>query len=429
MKHSTAPLFWDLDASGNTAPQVTPSASVTPVTFNLSGLDGRTQDMWNYLQALWIRVTYTITQAASATVLNRDKTWNAVDSVNVYSPILGDVIAQRSGSGAAIGLIDQYLGAGYHRPTPYPNQVSATPANYVVDNYYRVPFALDLLGRPRDTGIWAPLFEKGKVVVNIGTTATGLFQANASIAAAAATIRCAFEVLPQGQPTIHTPSKFVRYEFPTSGPQLKLFSFGNGDGMLGVNPGARLSTLLWLSSNNGLGGVGTPDVWTRISLPWRQQKVVNNPDFLMASYLASTRNRGVVGSAGATVTDDSGTPYVMGGTAANSLLDADGLFFPIVWPGFDSDISGCQKQVGDLQIDAGFTANPNGTHVFRTLEHYSWQPAMVAKIMGLMGFDTKRFTAEPKCHDNSDPRDISDGQLWALPLRIVERQYARKPVI
>jgi hypothetical protein len=430
MKHGSAPLLWDIDASGNTAPQVTPSASVSPVTFNLSGLDGRTEDLWNYIAAIWVRVTFVLTSGGAGAVLNRDVLGAVVDSFNLYSPILGDLLAQKSNQGAAVYLIDSYIGAGYNRPHPIAAQIPLAAGDTTCDVYFRIPLELDMLGRPRDTGVWAPLLEKGKLVVNISPTTADFFQTSFNVKAAAATVRAAFEVVPQGAPQIHAPSKFVRYEFPTAGTQLKILSFGNGDGMLGVNPGARLSMLLWLSSNKKLGGVDTIEKWTRVSLPWRHQRVINNPDFLMGSYIAGTRTRGVVGSVGAAaVNDGSGTPYIMGADVPNSLLDSDGLFFPIVWPGYDSDLSSQQKQVGDLQIDAGFSANPNGTHVFRTLEHYSWQPTMVAKIMGLMGYDTQRFTAEPKTHDNTDPRMISDGQLWGLPLRIVERNRARKPVL
>ena len=70
-----------------------------------------------------------------------------------------------------------------------------------------------------------------------------------------------------------------------------------------------------------------------------------------------------------------------------------------------------------------------GTHVFRTLEHYSWQPAMVSKMMGLMGYDTKAYTAQPKTGDNVNPAKVKDSQLWGLPLRIIERAKATMPVV
>lgn len=430
MKLTTAPLFWDLDSAGNTAPTVTPAANVQPVTFNISGLEGRTEDMWNYVQAQWVRVTWTLTQTATATAVNRDKLFQVVDSFNSYSQVLGDVVAQRSGQGAAVGLIDQVVGAGYRFPTRVVNQIPLTAADYVIDTYYRIPFALDFLQRPQDTGIWAPLFEKGKLVVNLAPTTASLFQTNAAIKATAATVRSWFEVLPIGTPQIHAPSKFVRYEFQSAGSQLKLFSFGNGDGLLGVNPGARLSFLAWLSNTLGLGGVDTVDKWTRLSIAWRHQKVINNIDALLASFLAHTPpHAGVVGSVGSTVADDSAWPYAMGSTIANTLTDSEAAFLPIVWPGGDSALSGFQKQVGDLNLDAGFSTNPNGTHVFRALEHYQWQPGMVARIMGMMGFDTKNYTCEPKTGDNTDPRNIADAQLWGLPLRVVSRAAARRPVI
>ncbi len=429
MRLTTAPLMWDLDAQGNVQPTVTPNTSVQPVTFNLSGLDGRTEDLWNYFQAIWVHVQFRATNSTSGTAVNHDSMYNVVDSFNVYSPVLGDHLAQKSNQGAAVALFDQVLGAGYQQPVPYSQGISTAAGNQDRGVYYRIPLALDCYGRPQDTGPWAPLYEKGKVVVNISPSGT-VFGANATLAASAVTVTAAFEVLPFGTPQIFAPSKFVRYEFNTSGVQLKVLSFGNGDGLLGVNPGARLASLIWLSSNNHLGGVGTPDVWSRISLPWRHQRVLNNTDMMMAAFLATSARARVVGNATAGVADDSeGWPYTQAAPIAASVLASSALFFPIVWPGKDSNLSGAQKQLGDLQIDAGFTANPNGTHVFRTLEHYSWQPAMIAKQMGLMGFDTATYTAQPKTSDNANPKNINPTQLWGLPLRIVDRKVATRGVI
>lgn len=432
MRLTTAPLLWDLDAQGNVAPQVTPNTNVQPVTFNISGLDGRTEDLWNYIQAIWVHVTFGVTQPSTGiTASDHANLFRVMNSVNVYSPVLGDMLSQKSNPGPSIGLVDQVAGAGWQQPVPYSQGVANTAGPHAVGVYYRIPMALDCFARPQDSGPWAPLLEKGKVTVNIAPSGT-VFSTGATLTASPATITAAFEVLPFGTPQIHAPSKFVRYEFNTAGVQLKLLSFGNGDGFLGVNPGARLSLLLWLSNVQGLDGVTTINNWARISLPWRHQRVLNNPDMMMAAFLATTARARVVGQAAATnvQSDGSGFPYAQGAAMGASTLSSSGLFFPIVWPGKDSNISGCQKQVGDLQIDTGWTGSaPNGTHVFRTLEHYSFQPSMIAKLMGLMGFDTTTYTAEPKTSDNTDPRNIKDSQLWGLPLRIVERKNARKPVL
>lgn len=361
-------------------------------------------------------------------MLNRDLLYQACDSMQVQSPVLGDLLAQRSNQGGPLGLVDQIVGGGYNLPVPLGDQVPSTAQDNTIETYFRVPFALDCFGRPRDFGPWMPLFEKGKFIFNIAATTAGFPQTGANIKAAAATVKAALEYLPFKQPQIHAPSKFVRYEFNTAGPQLKLFQFGNGDGMLGINPGARLSLLLWLSSKAGMGGVDTIDKWTRVAIPWRHQRLTNNPEFMLGSFLANARAR-IVGSSGTPVVDTSGWPYLMGTNNTGVLLNSNGLFLPIIWPGQETDLSANQKQVGDLPIDAGFSANPNGTHVFRTLEHYSWQQSMVARIMGLMGYDTKNYTAQPKTHDNSDPKDIHDNQLWGLPLRVLPRGQATRPVL
>jgi len=430
MKLNTSPLIWDVDSAGNTAPSVTPAATVQPLTINLSGLEGRIDDMWAMVQALWLRVTLTVTQA-SGSVLNYDKLARAVDSISVYSPILGDVVASRSGQGAAIGLIDQYVAGGYKPPVPTPAQIAAANGDYTVDLYFRIPFAHDALERPQDGGIWAPLLEKGKIIVNIAPTTADLFQTGASIKASAATVRPWFEVLPQRDPIIHAPWKPVRYEFSSQGTQLKLFTFGNGDGLLGVQPGARLSFLAWLSNLNGLGGVDTIEKWTRVAMSWRKQKVTVNPEAYMAQFLAHLGKRAAqVGSIGsATINDRMGWPFTMAGGPDNSVLASTGLFLPLIFPGSNCSLSGVQKQIGDLQIDAGFSSTPNGTHVFRAHEHYAFKPDMIRRLIDAYGFSTKTHTAEPKLADNSDPRDIDPSQQWGLPLRIVHRGKARLPVV
>lgn len=428
MRLSSAPLFWDLDAQGNISPTVVPGVAALPVTFNLSGLDGRTEDLWNYIQAIWVHVDFTLTAGGTAAVVNAEQNFRVVDSFNVFSPVLGDVLAQKDNKGPEVGHIDGPIGAGYLQPVPYGPGTPAAPGAHAQGVYFRIPLGLDCYRRPTDFGPWAPLFEKGRVVVYIAPLGT-VFGTLQTLSAAAVTVRAAFEILPFGTPQIHSPSKFVHYEFPTSGVQLKILSFGNGSGFLGVNAGARLAMLLWLSSLVGLGGVGTPNIWTRFSLPWRHQRVVNNTDFAAASFLAGGRAR-VVGDETGTLADDStGWPYLQSTPIGASVLAASLYFFPIVWPGRESRMSAEQKQTGDLQIDAGFTATPNGTHIFRTLEHYSFQPAMVGKIMGLMGFDTTNFTAQAKPADNHPAGKVAPGQQWGLPLRILPRSQATAPLI
>lgn len=428
MKLSGAPLVWDIDATGNVAPTVTPSSGVQTLTFNLANLEGRVDDLWPMVQAVWVRLTTTITQTSVATALNMDKAYQAIDSFRVYSPTLGDVLPQRSGQGAAVGLIDQVIAAGHKFPTPIAPQISSTAADYVVDLYYRIPFAHDGFERPQDGAIWAPLFEKGKIDVNVAPTTASLFQTNAALKATANTVRAWFEVLPQRDAQIHAPWKPVRYEFQSAGTQLKMFSFGNGDGLLGIQPGARMSFCAWLSNLNGLGGVNTIDKWSRFAATWRQRRVTVNPEAFMASYLAYQRQRASVGSIGSGTVNDTGCwPYQLGGGPANGVLDSSGLFLPFVYEGSIGHLSSAQKLIGDLQIDAGFTSNPNGTHVFRTHEHYAFKPDMVRKLVDMMGFDLKSYTAQPKLSDNSDPRDIDPKQLWGLPLRVVPRSAASMP--
>lgn len=426
MKKTTAPLLWDLDSNGNQAPTCTPGATPTKVTFNLSNLQGRVQDMWAKVQAVWVRLTFTLTQS-TGTAVNADKLWQAMDSCELFSQVLGTVINQKSSQGAAMGLVDQVIGAGYKFPTPARAQIASADGDTTVDLYFRIPLALDWLRRPSDTGIWAPFFEKGRFDVYVGPTTSGLFQAGASIKAATATVRAAFEVIPEKTPTIHSAWTAARYEFNTSGNALKLSQFGSGNGLYGVKPGARISSLFWLSSNNGLGGVDTIDKWSRVGMQWRDQKITNNPEFYMAAFMAGLGGRvATVGSiAAGTINDRGGWPYTMAGGTDNGLLNSTGLFLPLIWPGRDSVLSGVQGQVGDLQIDAGFSSNPNGTHVFRTHEHFVWDPKTIKTLIDYMGFPLSQYTAEPKLEDNSSPGEIADRrQLRGIPLRIVKRSQA-----
>lgn len=431
MKRNIAPILWDLDAQGNTAPTVLPAATPQGITFSLSGLPGRIEDMFPYVQALHLRVSFSVTQGGGAAVLNGDKLWQAIESLRFYSPLLGELVNQRSGQGAAIGQIDQVIGAGFKFPTPMRAQIASAAANYPVELYVRIPLALDVLARPQDGGIWAPLLNNGMLTVNVNATTANLFQTGASIQAANATIRAALEVLPMKEAYVHAPFKAVRYEFQTSATQLRLQNFGNGDGLLGVNPGARCSFLAWLSNQNGLGGVDTVDKWTGFAYQQRNQRITNNPDFMMASFLAYLGKRvGPVGSIGSGVVNDrGGWPYTMAGGPDGSMLDASGLFFPIIWPGSNLALSSAQKFIGDQMIDARFSANPNGTHVFRSLEHYSFSPDAIRTIVANMGFDLSKFTVTPKTADNTDPGDIDPRQLWGIPLRVVPRGRARVEVI
>lgn len=424
-RHSSPPIF-QLSAAGNRAPTLTPSGNVQSLTFNLTSLPGATDDMFNYAQNVVVRIDYTITGGGGA-VINYDALGKIVDSFRLFSPVLGELYPQPRTRGVDVFWFDSWLGQGFRPSGVGRAQIAAVnTTDYTGSVYFVLPLSFEFLSREHDTGCWLPLLENGLLEVRLAANnVLNADSASAVLKATPFTIAAWIEYLPQPEALIQTPFQFRLYEWTTAGTQIKMQQVGAPNGLKGVQDGARLAALAWYSNTTaaGLGGTFAMNALTRISLPWRRQDSIDCPDAYVRSLfgLMGKRSGYIVGGGAASALHDGGSwPFQMNATPNNTLMDANLAFYPAVMPGWNSNISKFQKVAGDLFVDAGFSATPNGTHRLRSLEFGAFTPDFVKELMARMGRPASAgWIAYPKVDKKQNLASVSANKLWGLPLKVV----------
>ncbi len=422
MRRHGTPSIFQLSAAGSRAPTLTPSGNIQSLTFNLTSMPGASDDMYCYAQALVFRVDYTVT-GGGGSAMNHDQLFKMIDSVRLYSPRLKELYPQPRTRGVDIGWFDQWLGSGYRPVQPARAQIAATNAtDFTGSLYFRIPLTFEFMQRPEDCGIWMPFFENG--LLEIRLAANNVFNTDSAglvLKATPFTFTSWFEFLPMPEALIQTPFQFRLYEWNTAGTQMKLQGVGSPNGLDGVTPGSRIAALAWYSNNTQAGGNGIADFSTlnRLALPWKKQDSIDQVDSILRAVKEVTGKRvgyNVGGGAASALHDGGEWPYVMSATP-NNLLNTNSLaFFPLILPGWDSQQSKFMKApASELFFDTGWTAVPNGTHRFRTLEICNYDDGYIQQLQELMGRPTAVYVAYPKMNGKQRASSVKPGKLFGLP--------------
>lgn len=422
MRRHSNPSIFQLSAIGSRTPTLTPSGNIQSLTFNLTSMPGAVDDMYCYAQAIVVRVDYTITGGGGSAV-NHDALGKMIDSFRLYSPRLKELYPQPRTRGVDVWWFDQWLGSGYRPSQPARAQIAMTNAtDFTGSLYFRIPLTFEFLQRPEDCGIWMPFFENG--LLEIRLAANTVFQAESAASVLKAvpfTFTSWVEFLPIPEAVIQTPFQFRLYEWNTAGTQMKLQGVGSPNGLDGVTPGSRIAALAWYSNNAaaGLGGVADFSTLNRLALPWKKQDSIDQVDSIIRSSVEVIGKRAgyIVGGGAASALHDGGQwPFTMKAAPNNLLNTADLAFFPMILPGWDSQQSKAMKApASELFFDTGWSAIPNGTHRFRTLEICNYDEGYIQQLQGLMGRPTSVYVAYPKMNGKQRASSVKPGKLFGLP--------------
>lgn len=421
-RQGTASIF-QLSSAGNRAPTLTPSGNIQSLTFNLTSMPGAVDDMYCYAQAIVVRVDYTLT-GAGGNAVNMDALWKMVDSFRLYSPRLKELYPQPRTRGVDVAWFDQPLGGGY-RPTQITRaQIAMTNAtDFTGSLYFRIPLSFEFLQRPEDCGIWMPFLENGLLEVRLAANnVLNTDSASAVLKATPFTFTSWVEFLPIPEALIQTPFQFRLYEWNTAGTQMKLQGVGSPNGLDGVTPGSRIAALGWYSLNTiaGLGGIANFANLNRLALPWKKQDSIDQVDSVIRSSMFEVMGKragGVVGGGAASALHDGGQwPFTMAAAPNNLLNTADLAVFPLILPGWDSQSSKAMKApASELFFDTGWTATPNGTHRFRTLEICNYDEGFIQQLQELMGRPVASYVAYPKMRGKQRANAVKRGKIFGLP--------------
>jgi hypothetical protein len=390
MRNHTTPKIYDLAGPAGKTAVLTTGASPVQATYNLNNMPtGKDGDMWYYATAIIVEVRPVVNQPASGgAALNADKLWKIVQSLRVYSPILGELFSHTNTTGAAMGLVQQYFGAGFNQ-VPVLDQIPAADGNTTPVLKYRIPFAYENLKKPHETSPWVGFFEGGQVEVKIDIN-TILDGDSTGCTVDSVTVNAWMEMIPCPEAVIHTPCQWRRHaNLPGSTKRTTITDMGAPDGLAGVDQtkGVGLGALLYLTNATGMGLGGQANQSasniTQVEIPWRDQTVTDNPESFFEAFFLMMGNgkRSIVPTS-----DFGGFPYTLAATSSTgALANAQALFFPLVSCGRDQETSKFQTVSGAKDLNFNYTTVPSAGPVilgqyFPTFDQTFIETVLVPRI-------------------------------------------------
>jgi hypothetical protein len=371
MRNHTTPKFHELVSTAGKNPSLTPGTTAQTATFLLNNLPlGKNNSMWYYTTAIYLKVVVTVDQAAmGGTAINADKLWKIIQSVQIQSPLLGQVFLHSNTRGAVLGNLIQYFGYGFNG-VPVRAQVAAADGDTTVTLYYRIPFAYEFLRKPHESSPWAGFLEGGtfEVKLDVSTVLDG--DSTGAVLKAPTNLRAWLELIPAPEAVIHTPVHWREHQTPGNSTRHVIQDFGSPDGLQGIDQsrGVGLAALLMLTDATGIGLSG-PDGADNIlsyDIPWRNQDRVDIPDAPYAAMYAMMGNNRRPNLITGVTADGAGFPYTMAATplASSGLNDAQALVFPLVACGRDLETSKLQTVAGAKEVNFTYTATPSSISRF-----------------------------------------------------------------
>lgn len=368
MRNHTTPKIHELvSTGGGKNPSVTPSASSPQsVTFTMNSLPvGKDNRFWYYVTALNLKVSFTLDQpSSSGSAINADKLWKVLQSVQVQSPLLGQVFSHSNTRGAVLGNIIQPYGFGFGA-LPVRAQISSSDGDTTVTLYYRIPFAYEFLRKPHETSPWAGFLEGGTVEAKLDLTTVFDGDSTGAVIEAPTSMRAWLEMIPSPEAVIHTPIHWREHIIPGSTTKFVIQDLGSPDGLQGIDQskgvGVAFLGMLTDATGIGLSGADGADNITQFDIPWRNQDRVECPDAL---YVAQFASMGPHKRPKGASHDGGGFPYTIAATPQGNLNDAQALFVPLIVPGRDTETSKLQTVSGAKEVNFAFTSTPSGSARF-----------------------------------------------------------------
>ena len=202
------------------------------------------------------------------------------------------------------------------------------------------------------------------------------------------TVRAWCTYLPSPDESLGVPFQWREREIVGGGTAPILKGVGQETHQTGIEQGAGLAAMFWLSDQLGLNGPDGVDNITSIEIPWRGQLQLRNLDAYFLELRRAAKHRvGPISGLGTTIVNDGGGwPNTMGSAPAGRFgALATALFLPLIFPGQDFETSKAQRVGGDLQLLFGVTAAISTPHRFVTWELLEFDSNQIARLQMAMG--------------------------------------------
>lgn len=315
------------------------------------------------------------------------------ESFELKNSLLGKPISHNFNRGEFTGLFG-FVGNGMQRPVPQPppleSQQGTDLAHRQRHSWY-VPASALLGMKGHHTCQLCCLFDNATFEVK--TAAAGVVPGLTLKNLATSVLNVTAILVAEPEIRLGPGTQFVRYAstIAKTGTKHVIEALGNTQSLQGVEEGAGIAFLAWMSSRRGYGG-SFADAATLeyVNLPFRGLDQLIHLDPLYTDYLGACNNNdavnvqrwtaanhGEVGNAGPFAASGClyGPSYYGKG---HGLLDAD--FVPLVSPKRFMEVSKMQSVQGSQDLYAKSSADFVGDDVFVALQYHSWTPATQEEV-------------------------------------------------
>lgn len=403
MRAFGVPQILDLTSDGGSSVSVTPGVTPQKVEFLVQAPKAGVGDAWplalNYVSC----ITTVFDQAAggAGAAVSWDQLAIVADSFDVQSPALGNTHQRNTYTGPITKHLIEFVSSGYEYSDGARIQLIAADGDVVLDMYYVLPMAHECMDRPHHSAVWLGWLNATKVVTYVGTAAAVDPLSTGAVLKAPTSVRTWIEYVVSNELVMPTMNQWVMYETPATGGTTAIVNgIGTANGLQDVLDGSRVAGMFELMNINSMGGSGTADNITSLTIPQIAQDVTVNIDALFAAYRRVIGgHQGPISGVGAftiagqvitnaAVLDRGGNPNTMAsGTGTNNRLNsANAMYVPYRAPGRNAMLSKMLKFFGDLKITRTFANVPSSgkfRFVFNELRELG--PAKKQELIGKTG--------------------------------------------
>ena len=408
---------------------IDPATSNLKATFKLDNVDARLGTDWCYAQQIRLYIETTFDQAASGgSIVRPDQLYRALSSIKLSCDDLGVIYGEGDLNGPALGLIAQIVSRGYQLPWYLRSDIPAADGDTSIVLPIDIPLGHRCFRKGHQTGVWTG-FLKNNGILEVNLAASTWPAAASTGAATKAPTQIRAEMIYSAEPEARLPSlwHWRLRSTPASESKHTIKNLCQGAGIKGATGVGKVAFLAYLSNLAGLGGAGAINNITRVYPRDRGQPSHNlgtpfyGPASFLAGFVEETRRAAIFGTG-----QGGAYPLQLGTTVDGSPNAATALFLPYFWPDpSGQDVSKLQEVSGDYYLEHDYTAVPNATASWLSLEQSYLTQAQQDFLMGSrMGLPAGAFKAYPKVdrqlHNADDPAGVAEQQkkLRGLPTKI-----------
>jgi hypothetical protein len=305
------------------------------------------------------------------------------ESCELKNTLFGKPISHNYYKGSFFPL-GGFIGNGMRRPIPQNRVYVGSSVPYTTRQNYFVP-ACSLLGlKGHHTAQLSVCYDGA--TFELKTASAGQV---AGVGITSAKLHVTAILVSEPEIRLGPGTQFVRYEQTVGATATKhmIEALGNTGSLSGVDTGAGIAFLAWMTSRKGYGGsFAYPYNLEYINVPFRSLDQLVTLDPMFADYLGACGNNDLPPSD--PTASGYGGPYPTSGCLYDFDYNGDidgllkALFVPLISPKRFMEVTKMQSVEGSQEVNAKITGETfAGQDVYYALQYHSWTPALQEQFL------------------------------------------------